>query len=46
MYSYGMVSIYKEDFDKTGGFDMGIEGWGLEDLRLAGSVLDAKFQVS
>ena len=46
MYSYGMVSIYKSDFDATGGFDMSIEGWGLEDLRLAGAVLDAKFQVS
>lgn len=29
----------------TGGFDMSIEGWGLEDLRLAGAVLGAKLEI-
>lgn len=33
-FSYGMVSMYKSDFDKTGGFDLSIKGWGLEDVFL------------
>ena len=32
-FSYGMVSIFKEDFDKTSGFDLSLRGWGLEDIH-------------
>nr|XP_039274123.1 chondroitin sulfate synthase 1-like [Styela clava] len=39
-FSYGMVSIYKTDFEKTGGFDLSIEGWGLEDLRFCTAVIE------
>lgn len=38
-YSYGMVCMYKVDYDRTGGFDTNIEGWGGEDNDLASKVL-------
>nr|XP_039265196.1 chondroitin sulfate synthase 1-like [Styela clava] len=38
-FSYGMVSLYKSDFLKSGGFDLSIQGWGLEDLRFCDAVL-------
>lgn len=38
-YGYGMVALYKSDFDKAGGFDVKIEGWGLEDVYLATNVI-------
>ena len=33
-FSYGMLSIYKSDFDRTEGFDVDICGWGLEDIEM------------
>lgn len=33
-FSFGMVSIYKHDFQLTEGFHLNIDGWGLEDLEL------------
>lgn len=33
-YSYGMVGIYKKDFLASDGFDLSIEGWGMEDVKL------------
>ena len=33
-YSYGMLAVYNEDLINVGGFDVSIEGKGLEDLRL------------
>ena len=33
-FSYGMLSIYKSDFDRTEGFDVDIRGWGLEDIEM------------
>lgn len=38
-YGYGMVALYKEDFDKAGGFDVKINGWGMEDVYLATNVI-------
>mgnify|MGYP000708729564 CR=1 FL=1 len=38
-YGYGMVALYKEDFDKAGGFDVKIIGWGMEDVYLASNVI-------
>jgi len=37
-FSYGVVSMYKCDYDKTGGFDLSIKGWGLEDLLLVSRI--------
>jgi len=33
-FSYGMLSIYKSDFDNTTGFNTKIQGWGLEDVEM------------
>ena len=38
-YGYGMVALHKEDFDKAGGFDVKIIGWGMEDVYLASNVI-------
>ena len=34
-----MVGIYKSDFDKSGGFDMSLQGWGLEDVHLVANLV-------
>jgi len=31
-YSFGMLCIYKSDYQKVGGFNKNIEGWGGEDV--------------
>ncbi|KAI6182876.1 Hexosyltransferase [Aphelenchoides bicaudatus] len=33
-FGYGLVSIFKQDFDNIGGFNLSIQGWGLEDVNL------------
>lgn len=33
-FSFGMLSLYKSDFDSIGGFDTTIQGWGKEDLDI------------
>ena len=38
-YSYGMLCIYKSDYDKSGGFDLTIRGWGGEDVDLLEHIL-------
>lgn len=38
-YSYGMISVYKGDFARIGGFDDSIEGWGLEDVELCEKII-------
>lgn len=44
-YSYGMLCMYKADYDATGGFDSSIEGWGGEDVEFAQRVLRKKFAI-
>lgn len=44
-YGYGMVALYKEDFDKAGGFDVKIIGWGMEDVYLASNVISNNINV-
>jgi len=43
-YGFGIVAIYKSDFDQVGGFNLNIEGWGGEDVdfyqRVIASGLD------
>ena len=43
VYSYGMMSIRNHDYRATPGFELGFEGWGLEDLRFAETVIKAKY---
>ena len=38
-YGFGMVSIFKEDFEKSGGYDQEIVGWGMEDVKFCDQVL-------
>ncbi|KAI1704671.1 chondroitin n-acetylgalactosaminyltransferase domain-containing protein [Ditylenchus destructor] len=33
-FGFGLVSIFKSDFDQVGGFNLTINGWGLEDVDL------------
>ena len=33
-YSYGMLCVYKSDYDTSGGFDTSLTGWGGEDVHL------------
>jgi len=33
-FGYGILAAYNEDFIEAGGFDLSINGWGLEDVRL------------
>ncbi|XP_076801044.1 chondroitin sulfate synthase 1-like [Clavelina lepadiformis] len=33
-YGYGLLCTYKGDFSATGGFDISIQGWGMEDVDL------------
>ena len=39
------VAIYKSDFDKAGGFDTNIQGWGKEDSSFCERVLDSGLTV-
>ena len=45
MYSYGMLCVYKSDYDLVGGFNTNIEGWGGEDVELAARVLKKKLDI-
>ncbi|XP_076822932.1 chondroitin sulfate synthase 3-like isoform X2 [Clavelina lepadiformis] len=44
-FSFGMFAIYKSDFEKTGGFDTSIHGWGLEDLKMVAEVQKAGLDI-
>lgn len=37
-YGYGMVVMFKSDFDLVGGFDTSFQGWGGEDVAFYNSV--------
>ncbi|XP_054999219.1 chondroitin sulfate synthase 1 [Sorex araneus] len=40
-YGFGITCIYKGDLVRAGGFDVSIQGWGLEDVDLFNKVLQA-----
>lgn len=33
-FGFGLVSLYKSDYDSIGGFDLTLKGWGMEDVDL------------
>uniref|UniRef100_H2Z1X9 Hexosyltransferase n=1 Tax=Ciona savignyi TaxID=51511 RepID=H2Z1X9_CIOSA len=41
-YGYGLLCVYQSDFTATGGFDMTIQGWGLEDVDLVDKFIGVK----
>jgi len=45
-FSFGMISFYKEDFERTGGFDMTKSGWGEEDVELAAAFITEKVKIN
>uniref|UniRef100_A0ABI7WGM2 Hexosyltransferase n=1 Tax=Felis catus TaxID=9685 RepID=A0ABI7WGM2_FELCA len=40
-YGFGITCIYKGDLVRVGGFDVSIQGWGLEDVDLFNKVVQA-----
>ena len=38
-YGFGMISIYKRDLKASGGYNMNIEGWGMEDVELCDALI-------
>ena len=44
-YSYGMLCIYKSDYDAIGGYDSNIEGWGGEDVKFGEHVLGKQLDI-
>ncbi|XP_059047987.1 chondroitin sulfate synthase 1 [Achroia grisella] len=44
-YGFGILSIYKCDFDRVGGFNLSIKGWGLEDVHLFETLIKSNLTV-
>lgn len=44
-FGFGLVSIYRRDFERVGGFNMTIRGWGMEDVDLFEKVLSSKLKI-
>lgn len=44
-YGYGMLCIYKSDYDIIGGYDATIEGWGGEDIQLIDDIIERGLEV-
>ena len=44
-YSYGMVCLYAEDYQDTGGFDLTLQGWGEEDVSFLHRVIKSGKEV-
>lgn len=44
-YSYGMLCIYGSDYQKAGGFDNAMRGWGEEDVDFMNRVLEKGMEI-
>jgi chondroitin sulfate synthase len=44
-FGFGIVAFYKSDFKSVGGFDVGIRGWGKEDVALFDKFLKTNLTV-
>lgn len=40
-FGYGLVSLFKSDFVRIGGFNLSIHGWGMEDVDLFEKVISS-----
>lgn len=43
-FGFGIVSLYKKDYDVVGGFDLSIRGWGKEDVVFFEKVVKSKIE--
>ena len=44
-YSFGMVCMYKSDYDSVGGMDTNIQGWGDEDIMFYNKIVRKRLDV-
>ncbi|XP_045501289.1 chondroitin sulfate synthase 1 [Colias croceus] len=44
-YGFGILSMYKCDFERVGGFDLNIKGWGLEDVQFFETLIKSNLTV-
>lgn len=44
-FGFGIVSLYKSDFVKLGGFNTSIKGWGMEDVAFYDHVIKSDLQM-
>lgn len=44
-YGFGILSIYKCDFQRVGGFNLTIKGWGMEDVQLFETLIKSNLTV-
>lgn len=45
VYGFGILSIFKCDFERVGGFDLTIKGWGLEDVQMFETLIKSNLTV-
>ena len=45
VWGFGMTCIYKSDYDRSGGFDLSLIGWGVEDVLLCSAVVGTGIDV-
>ncbi|XP_045513002.1 chondroitin sulfate synthase 1 [Pieris brassicae] len=44
-YGFGILSIFKCDFERVGGFDLKIKGWGYEDVQFFETLIKSNLTV-
>ncbi|KAI4477100.1 hypothetical protein M0802_014776 [Mischocyttarus mexicanus] len=44
-FGFGIVSLYKIDYNTVGGFDLSIRGWGKEDVLFYDKVVKSKIKI-
>jgi chondroitin sulfate synthase len=44
-FGFGIVAMYKSDYDAMGGFDLSIQGWGKEDVDLFEKAVQSELHV-
>ncbi|KAF9821324.1 hypothetical protein SFRURICE_012941 [Spodoptera frugiperda] len=44
-YGFGILAIYKCDFERVGGFDLKIKGWGMEDVEMFETLIKSNLTV-
>lgn len=44
-FGFGIVSLYKQDYEAVGGFDLSIQGWGKEDVDFFEKVVKSNIKI-